>query len=298
MPRSTVGMVIPYYDCLNLGIYKNNLMFALERLALVNDGMDIVVSECVVGDTPPLPDLSSFGVKKLSCFSSTKMWHKEHLINMGWKELNTDIIGWIDADVLIACLYPKRKIVKMFEDPKVMCGQAFSRMTRKMVQGTEELTREDYDCKSNIVNKRGHLEKIRTAGGAWVYDKAFTNVGMYPYHCVGGGDTYVWRAIGGWSGEFPGSDKPLWEGRQRYREDVQRAGFTFDAIGIAQRFPITILSHGTWENRRYGDRLLLLAKKIPVVQKHMFSINNSGGMEIIDPPLKQHVEEYMRTRQT
>lgn len=269
--------------------YVNKLENFLEFADAVRaQGVKLFAIECVCHEDQPA-ELQQADCDRLrQVRSRSLLWQKEALLNVGLKDLPTEVdrFAWLDADILFdnpdwakdaSRLLDHFRLLQLFREvdgqPGTVVAQHFARDSRLI---------------------EGH------PGYAWAARREWFP-GFYDRAVVGGADNILGWAAFGTAGLWPGF------GRERcYFSDLQIA----DIVRWSKEFHQAIdqriacvegsirhFEHGSAQNRRYLERLLIL-------KRHDFDpvsdvrLNFDGALEWASDKarLRREVARYFEER--
>jgi hypothetical protein len=199
----------------------------------------------------------------------------------------------MDGDVIFRAINVGEKLLQAMHNCKVST----------LYSGCSNNTRHtDYrrSC-AGVMKANNTVEPI--CGYGWLFDRSIYDKygGLYPYHIVGEGDSFMWSAVAG----IP--ERSIWgdrlsnfEGWARYRAHIINE-FNVSTLGCPTRLPIDALTHGKLATRGYRTRIRDLHRVAPEISASYFQINPTGGLcwsNTAPVALVEFVAAYFKLRRT
>lgn len=253
-----IGFVAVYFNALGYRRLFENFCNFLERFAWLGDRLLVV--ECAFHDQPYV--LTNKAKNIIQVRSSTVLWQKEAMINLGTTELRAagfEFVGWLDGDV---CIDTEG------EQWLQMCREALR--THSLVQVFESL-RHNYDddvlvgygaAAEVALNGAVPASAYKTGLGWLVHGTAWDCAGWYDLGCLGSGDRLSY--LGACAPDALGKElthlaqflppslqlEPWLEWGQRWRDGLGGA----DRVGYVAGVHLIADAHGSVEGRDYYKR--------------------------------------------
>ena len=259
-PAGLPAYVVPFFKCPGSGMLAqySHQMFAPGGVLFGKNNRSLVVEVAFGQDPFEVWDPS---INVLQLRSSSLMWQKEAMINIGFRYLAAQghtMLGYLDCDIRLG--------VPTWEDqvPRLI-GRAPLQLFDYITHEFSDTSDATFGAASDFSRRKINPQLSAKAGGGWVYTKDFLDrsKGLYDRAIVGGGDTLNWLALH--EGSFDRGF--LWAGLTNMREAAAHyEEWSATVRGICegvlpQYLPnVTALSqaHGTKESRKYLERHALL----------------------------------------
>jgi len=218
------------------------------------------------------------------------MWQKERLLNLLIEQLppTYDKVAWVDADIL-------------FQNPEWQKATETALEKHPLVQMFERCFSTDSDlemisCVPGII-KAGPNASQAKPGFAWAARRELLEkIPLLDTHIMGGGDTMMFYAAMGMFNNFMLTRTNI-EWRRAYLKWASR--FYREVKAKVGYVPgdITHLYHGTYADRQYVERWIILSKNRFDPEKDI-AINEDGIWEWASdkPDLHEQVANYFEER--
>lgn len=277
--------------------YKNKLAnYKLFRENLKKQNINLAAVECIF--EKDAFELSEDDAEILiQVKSKSVLWQKERLLNIALKQIPKECenIVWVDADIIFLKENWVSETEKCLEKNLIVQPFSYSFRLKKLenpdVSVLDKISgdRKKYSYMFCFnTGRKNLLEKSSENGFVWAGKKSiFDACGFYDKHIVGGGDFIMRDAFTNtdndqsYSKDWSDSIKKLTDGRTGYVDG-----------GLIH------LYHGSWKNRYYSERDLILKKNHYNPERDL-CLNNDGCWEwSINAPgkLKSEIRKYFSAR--
>jgi hypothetical protein len=314
-PKSEFWGIATFFNPANYANKRSNFLFFAARIR--RQGLRLLVIELLFdGQNTTLP--TGIGDSHIILRSTTVLWHKERLLNIGLAALPSECktVAWLDGDVLFAHddwiskahqELETSHIIQLFKTAWFLPPPASPNQTLSQTTGwlSDAKRRSTVGAASSFVS--GDTEKILKGRGhpglAWAAKRdVLEHVGFYDRLILGGADTVMTFALFGffeldsvrerfqtWWSAAHFSDVISWAATLRSTVD-QRVGYISETIYH--------LWHGNKANRQYETRQFLLRDcDFDPLNDIRTDEHGCWAWNSDKPDLHEGVRRYFQTRQ-